>query len=500
MRKMNLWKIGAMMGIVLTLAFCVEACAEWSFQEAAKPYRGKTLTMIGEAYAPWEAYTEIAKDFEKLTGIKLDMESFDFAAVMSKFTADAVSKTGYLDALQINTLYLARGAENGWILSNDFFADKPEITNPDFNPLEEFPEIYEAACYYEGKYYGVPYMFQAPAFAYRKDLAENPVERQAFFEKYGYELPAPPKTWAQFYDLVEFFTRKKGEKLAGKTLDESFYGIAIGLKRYIATPFFFTIYLAGIGGCNVLGPNGEIITETPVFRRAMEFYMSLRKFTPPGVLEYTWDETNTDMMMGRLFLVHGWPGEQYVPDLIEAADNPDLKLVTLDLKGDASVWMTPPIQMEAVDKVVQALGQIDADNKTYYEERATQLKEAIQVKGEELKARLEAKGGSQEKVLCNEMQFGFVKWAGFDIIDTYGRPESLTPAKIQELIDHGREGGASLVIDNLQSGPGAGAPVAREIGAVHVTLSNFPGAVEDTGTWAKAIEHNVSLLLEAVGR
>lgn len=263
-----------------------------------------------------------------------------------------------------------------------------------------------------------------------------------------------------------------------------------------------------VGSCSS-GEDGEpiVVTSTSVMAVVAEGVgegkVEVVNIVPPAQCPGHFDVTPGDIRKladADLFLVHGWPGEQYVPDLIEAADNPDLKLVTIDLKGDASVWMTPPIQMEAVDKVVQALGQMDADNKTYYEERATQLKEAIQAKGEVLKARLEAKGVSQEKVLCNEMQFGFVKWAGFDIIDTYGRPESLTPAKIQELIDHGREGGASLVIDNLQSGPGAGAPVAREIGAVHVTLSNFPGAVEDTRTWAKAIEHNVSLLLEAVGR
>jgi len=71
------------------------------------------------------------------------------------------------------------------------------------------------------------------------------------------------------------------------------------------------------------------------------------------------------------------------------------------------------------------------------------------------------------------MQQGFLKWAGFDVVATYGRPEELSPKKMQELINKGKEAGIKLVVDNLQSGPDAGAGIAEEIGAAQV-ISNFP--------------------------
>jgi zinc transport system substrate-binding protein len=42
--------------------------------------------------------------------------------------------------------------------------------------------------------------------------------------------------------------------------------------------------------------------------------------------------------------------------------------------------------------------------------------------------------------------------------------------------------------------------MASEIGAVQVTLSNFPGGFDDTQTWEKAIEEDVNLLLEATAK
>ena len=40
--------------------------------------------------------------------------------------------------------------------------------------------------------------------------------------------------------------------------------------------------------------------------------------------------------------------------------------------------------------------------------------------------------------------------------------------------------------------------LAKELGAVQVALSNFPGALEGTETWEKAFERNVALLIDAV--
>ena len=41
---------------------------------------------------------------------------------------------------------------------------------------------------------------------------------------------------------------------------------------------------------------------------------------------------------------------------------------------------------------------------------------------------------------------------------------------------------------------------AEELGVAQVTLSNFPGGFPGTGAWEKAIEHNVDLIIQAMGR
>jgi zinc transport system substrate-binding protein len=99
------------------------------------------------------------------------------------------------------------------------------------------------------------------------------------------------------------------------------------------------------------------------------------------------------------------------------------------------------------------------------------------------------------------MQAGFVKWAGFDVVATYGRPEELSVGQVAELVAKARQAGVVLVIDNLQSGATATSEaMARDVGAVQVTISNFPGGLKGTESWEKALDRNVELLFEALAR
>ena len=116
-----------------------------------------------------------------------------------------------------------------------------------------------------------------------------------------------------------------------------------------------------------------------------------------------------------------------------------------------------------------------------------------------MKDKLQDANVSGVKVLCVEYQAGFAEWAGFDVVATYGRPEDLSVLQMEALVTEAQEAGVALVIDNLQSGAASNSEaMAQDIGAVQVTISNFPGGFENTETWEKAIDKNVDLLLEAL--
>ena len=185
-----------------------------------------------------------------------------------------------------------------------------------------------------------------------------------------------------------------------------------------------------------------------------------------------------------------------ITGLVEAADNPDLVIKVIDVPD---MPMVPQIQAETTDKIAQTLGEIDPENSAYYQEKAAERTQAILAKGEEVKDKLQDANVSGVKVLCVEYQAGFAEWAGFDVVATYGRPEDLSVADVETLVVEAKEAGVAFVIDNLQSGTTSNSEtMAQDIGAIQVTISNFPGGFENTETWEKAIDKNVDLLLEAL--
>ncbi len=257
------------------------------------------------------------------------------------------------------------------------------------------------------------------------------------------------------------------------------------------------------GGCSAeSSARLKIVTGTSLMTYVVEQvggdYVEALNLVPPNQHPGNFDVKPDDIQKlstAKLFLLHGWPGETYVDKLVAAADNPDLKVVKVIVNGN---WMIPSVQSAAADKVMSALSEIDPANATAYQQAADDYKKRIQSKESDIKNKLAGADVSKINVIASARQADFLQWAGFNVVDTFASPQALTPQVVKDLIDKGRAAGVTLVINNLQDGQDAGKSIAEEIGAKNLNLSNFPGGFGDTGTWEKAIDYNVALLLDAL--
>lgn len=192
-----------------------------------------------------------------------------------------------------------------------------------------------------------------------------------------------------------------------------------------------------------------------------------------------------------LFFRHGF--EPWFDDLLKASGNESVKVVTF-----TGSWNIPSLAVEKIKNISKALCDSDLNNATYFRESEEELCESIDEKAQEIKGEAERLNVSDVKVICIEWQKGFVNWVGFNIVATYGPPETLSLADLNELIKIGKEEKVVVVIDNLQSGTDFGAELASEVGATHVILTNFPGAVPGTDTYTEMIDYNAKQLFDAI--
>jgi len=261
-----------------------------------------------------------------------------------------------------------------------------------------------------------------------------------------------------------------------------------------------------LGGCSPTDTEKlGVVTSTSLIAQIVERVggdrVSVVNIIPPAQCPGHFDVKPGDIQnlaTADLFLLHGWQGEKFSQDLIASADNPDLTVVSLDIQTtESDNWMVPSVQKEASDRITAALCQVDNQNAAAYQQQAADYSNAISAKEAELRDELDQVDLSAINVMCAEMQAGFISWTGLNVVASYGRPDSLTLQVVRELVDTGRTSGVTLIIDNLQSGQDAGAGIAEELGATRIILSNFPGGFDDTGTWEKAIDRNIQLILEA---
>jgi zinc transport system substrate-binding protein len=251
-------------------------------------------------------------------------------------------------------------------------------------------------------------------------------------------------------------------------------------------------------------PSADIMTGssfiTNIIPDLADGKVEARTIIPPGVCPGHYDVKLSDIVAlanSKALFIHNYQQNyENIAGAIEAAENPDLIVTVLNVTGN---WMVPAVQAEGVGRIAQALGEIYPENAAYYAGNATERAQAILAYGEQVKDRLQDAAVDGVKVICAAMQEGFVRWAGFDVVATYGRPEELSPDDVAQLISEAREAGVALIIDNLQSGSTTlGVSMEQDIEAISVIISNFPGGLEDTETWEKAIDKNVDLLLDAL--
>jgi multiple sugar transport system substrate-binding protein len=293
------------MSAVLLALLPAAAPAQSFYTEAAKPYAGKTIRVLDEITPLQETLSKIVPDFEKETGIKVEWELLNHFEVISKGQADMLSGRGYYDAVMLHGLQMGPMLTAGVIRPIDDLIKNPKLFDPGLDTADLIRGPYNSVAFSGGKQYGFINWNYNNVYWARADLLGDPTEKTAFKAKYGYDL-APAKTIEQMRDIAEFFTRKKGATLAGKTLETDFYGIVLeGIKGGSTFGSLWNNFLRNYGG-DIMDADGKPTFDSPQNVAALKMYAELWKFAPPGIAEYSLIDVPTVMGNGIAAQTIAW--------------------------------------------------------------------------------------------------------------------------------------------------------------------------------------------------
>lgn len=276
-------------------------------------------------------------------------------------------------------------------------------------------------------------------------------------------------------------------------------------KPVLIVIVFLSVAILLLSSCNRNEePKLKVVTSTSLIEYIVQqvggSLVDVTNLVPPNQHPGNFDVKPSDiekLARASLFLLHGFPGEGFADELIASANNPNLIVSKASIDGN---WMIPSVQIAATDKIASILSEVDNENAAAYQQSAVEYKYRIQAKETDIRARLSEVDISKINVIASIRQADFLTWAGFNVVATFGGTQSLTPQTIQDLIDQGKTSNVVLIVNNIQDGQDAGKAIAEELGAENLNLSNFLGGLDNTETWEKAIDQNVTILLDAVAK
>ena len=260
-------------GLMSTTAF---AQIDW------KQAQGTEIRFLMNKH-PFTTYIEpkIA-EFEKLTGIKVVMESFPEDQYRNKLTIE-LNAGGKVDGFMImpgqDDLYYSKA---GWLQPLDGYIADPKLTDRSWDPKDFFASFAKASSV-DGKQIGVVINAETSLLAYRKDL----------FAKFNRKVPT---TMKELEETAKFFYGKEvdGKKLVGITLR--------GKGAAATSQWVDFLYTFGGSWTNAKGQSNF---ASPEDIASFKFYGDLlRLYGPQGGTMLHWAESTSAFMEGKAAMIY----------------------------------------------------------------------------------------------------------------------------------------------------------------------------------------------------
>jgi multiple sugar transport system substrate-binding protein len=279
LNRRSLLKLGGAAGLALALP---AGASQAAVRRVARAGAG-SISVVCEAGGKAEL-TKIAALFQKQTGTSVKLIELPYDGLYNRINSELSSGSLSFDVAALDVIWLPAFAAA--------LAPVGQLFTPAVK-ADLFPSLVTGAVI-DGKYVGMPVFTNSEILFYRKDLFGSSKEQKAFQSKYGYAL-APPKTWKQFTDAAEFFTR--GSKLYGTDV-----------KGAVETEWLAHVLQAGSPGV-VLDPKGKVIIDNPQHETALAFYSNLHnkyKVDPSGAAQTDWAAAQNFFQQGKTAMMRFW--------------------------------------------------------------------------------------------------------------------------------------------------------------------------------------------------
>lgn len=274
-----------------------------------RDYRGITIRIAvmqsGRKGAISGPLYDAAELWNKETGGKVEIVEIPFEDMYEKIMTDLIAGTGYYDGAIIASWWLGDLVAGDYVVPIDEYYEKG--THPVWKK-EWVPPALAILHEWKGKWYGPPNDSDGQILYYRYDLFTDPEVRKKFKEKYGYDIPVPPRTWDQVLDLAEFFTgwdwNNDGEPDYGFVMHLKVHGQAFFHFMSLSAPFVINPYNPKLYWFDPI--DMKPLIKSPGHRKALELLLKLHSYGPPAEVSWDLGEAWDFFLRGKAAMTFTW--------------------------------------------------------------------------------------------------------------------------------------------------------------------------------------------------
>lgn len=293
--KPSKWLTGMIAGSCLALGVHASALAQDAAEqaiEAAKQYSGTSITIAEEAGLMAMLGANVTgPEWEELTGIKVNVVEIPVDELFTKQMLEHRARSGAYDVMTVFSGWLPDLARSGAVENLDPYIEKYGVRSE----FEDIAPAFKEWGVVDGDTYALVVDGDIHLLYYRKDLLEDPENKTAFQEKYGYELGVP-ETWDQFGDVCGFITEKYAPEIYGAGLINTGY-----------MHFFFFERFRDYGG-RFFDPETMMATvNSEAGVKALTQMVEQNDCQPPGVENWGFGESLSALNSGDIAMTITWP-------------------------------------------------------------------------------------------------------------------------------------------------------------------------------------------------
>jgi len=268
------------------------------FSGIASQAQKATINVLSVQDPFYFALEKAIPQFEKETGIKVNLQGLAYDALHAKLITSFVGKAKGVDVVTVDQMWLSQYAENRWIipLTPYIKKDKEDVRMDEF-----IPEVIYSMNEWRGDIYTLPVATYGQFVMYRTDL----------LKKTGLQTPpARPATWWTWDKYMEYIEKfdELGKKIYGTVICGAqpvpivhmYTQLAVSkgvhwFKQFPKAPWDFT---------------PTINTKKNV--EALKYYKELYQHSPEEAINYIWFDAGTAFAKKDIGMFYWWTPYGYL--------------------------------------------------------------------------------------------------------------------------------------------------------------------------------------------